>query len=418
MTGRQKGRVLQMTVCSFPPEIRVLKAARTLRDAGYDSAVLCPPMPGRPEYEEWNGIRIFRPRSLALAARPWDKILFQSAFFSPGWWRAIREATAAFEPDVLHVHDIWLARTAFRARRREKVVMDLHENMPAAVVEYVKGYRGAMKIFNRVFKTRSRVLRYERGALRGSDRVLVVVEEAAQRIAADHPRLDPSKVAVVENLESRDFLLDAARGVAPREAPAPEASVLYIGGFGPHRGIDTLIEAAVHLKAWDVTVRIDLIGAKKGSYVDMLTELIRERDVASHVNMIEWVPADTVLSLIQRASIGAVPHHSNPHTDSTIPHKLFQYMIAATPVLVSTSAPLARTVRAARAGGVFEAGNALDCAEKIRDMLSDPARLRAYGASGHDYVLREGHNWEEESAPALLAVYDTLCGSVGRPASL
>lgn len=409
MSAQARPRVLQITACPFPPEIRVLKAARSLRDAGYDSAVMCPPMAGRPEYEEWNGITILRPGSLAMAAASWDKLLFQSAFFSPAWWRAIREARERFRPHVLHVHDIWLARTAFSARGTEKVVMDLHENMPAAVVEYLKAYKGALETFNAVFKTHRRVLRYERSVLRRSDLVLAVVEEAADRVHADHPGLR-RKVAVVENLESKAFLLDARS--APTVAdPDPRPSVLYIGGFGPHRGIDTLIRAAALLKEWGVAVRVDLIGAKPGAYVDMMRALVDELDVTSHVRMVEWVPAEAVLSLIKSASIGAVPHHSNPHTDSTIPHKLYQYMIASTPVLVSTSAPLARTVRAARAGGIFVAGDPPSCAGKIREMLADPVVLRTYGANGHDYVLRQGHNWEEESTPALLAAYGSLLGA-------
>jgi hypothetical protein len=85
-------------------------------------------------------------------------------------------------------------------------------------------------------------------------------------------------------------------------------------------------------------------------------------------------------------------------------------MIAATPVLVSTSAPLARTVRAAQAGVIFKAGSAIDCADKNRSHASDNHPLRELGESGRRYVLQQGHNWEEEAAPALIAAYDTLLG--------
>jgi len=281
--------------------------------------------------------------------------------------------------------------------------MDLHENMPAAVDEYLKGYTGLQKIFNRAFKSRRRVLRYERRVLERSDLTLVVVQEAAHRVQSEHPGLGRDAVVVVENLESADFL-DASP--APQARNGSEPSILYIGGFGPHRGIDTLVEAMCHLKRWGVRVRLDLVGAKRGStYVDMIESIIAKLDVGSHVRMVEWVPADAVLSLIQRATIGAVPHHSNPHTDNTIPHKLYQYMIAGTPVLVSTSAPLARTVRAANAGGIFQAGDAADCAEQIRSMLSNQSSLERFGENGRTYVTEGGHNWEDESAPQLLDAY-------------
>jgi glycosyltransferase involved in cell wall biosynthesis len=311
-----------------------------------------------------------------------------------------------FSPDVLHVHDIWLAESTFRARRHEPVILDLHENMPAAVVEYLKGFRGAKRIFNWVFKRRGRVLAHERRALAASALTLVVVDEAASRVRQEHPGVPPESVVVVENLESKDFLEVTQSVAAPPLDERP--SLLYIGGFGPHRGIDTLAESMKHLKDWGVDVRLDLVGARPGQYVNMLREKITRLGVWSHVNMVEWVRPEAVLPMIKHATIGAVPHHANPHTDNTIPHKLFQYMIAGTPVLVSTSAPLARTVTAAQSGGVFRAGDALSCANAIRDMLTDRAALARMGENGRHYTLLQGHNWEEESAPRLVEAYDRL----------
>jgi glycosyltransferase involved in cell wall biosynthesis len=409
---RSRCRILQVTAQPFPPEIRVVKEGLSLQAAGYGSAVLCPPVQMRPSRETWRGIEVFRPNVLAGAELASDKLLFQSVFLSPAWLRAMREVIEEYDPHVLHVHDIWLGRTAFRARGRQRVVMDLHENMPAAVVEYLGSYRGAFKLFNAAFKNRRRVLGYERDLLMKCDLVLGVVQEARDRILAEHPGVDPHKVVNIENLESKEFV--AAPPGAQRLIGDDHFSVLYIGGFGPHRGIDTLIRAFAHLKRRGVNARLHLVGAKEGSaFLAMLRDLIAELDVASHVEIVGWVPAEAVLAYISQASVGTVPHHSNPHTDSTIPHKLFQYMIAARPVLVSTSGPLARTVRAAGAGRIFRAGDALDCADRIEEMVADPNGCRAQGGQGRRYVLELGHNWEEESAPALIAAYDRLLAGSG-----
>jgi glycosyltransferase involved in cell wall biosynthesis len=171
-----------------------------------------------------------------------------------------------------------------------------------------------------------------------------------------------------------------------------------------------LIAAMRQVKAWALNVRLHLVGAQKGTYAQIIGDLIRDLDVGSHVEVTGWVPPALVPAYITQASVCAVPHHSNPHTDTTIPHKLFQYMIAGRPVFVSSSGPLARTVRAAGAGLVFQAGDAMDCAEKIRDMSADPSGLAAAAARGRRYVFDEGHNWEDESAPALIRMYDQLLG--------
>lgn len=412
---RSSYRILQITALPFPPEIRVLKEARTLAEAGYQSAVLCPPIEGRPSRERWEGIEVFRPRSLTGTLFSGDKLLYQAAYFSPSWYRGIREAITAFNPHVVHVHDIWLGRTAFTASRGRKLVMDLHENMPAAVAEYLDGYRGAFRAFNAVFKTQARVRRYERALLTRSDLVLAVVKEARERVLETHPFLRPERVVNVENLESRAFIAGLTSEAVNASDTGDIFSVLYIGGFGPHRGIDTLIRAMHVLKSRRLRARAVLIGARGGPYLDMLRALVTELDVSSHVEIAGWVSSSEVLARIRRASVGAVPHKSNPHTDSTIPHKLFQYMIAERPVLVSTSPPLARTVRAAGAGEVFAAGNPEDCANAIERLASDPTACAAYGKAGRGYVLQQGHNWEDESGPRLLAGYDTLLGVTSVP---
>jgi hypothetical protein len=50
---------------------------------------------------------------------------------------------------------------------------------------------------------------------------------------------------------------------------------------------------------------------------------------------------------------------------------------------------------------------------KIRDMAADPKALEQAGARGYQYVMADGHNWEDESAPALIAAYDRLLGCAG-----
>jgi len=412
--SRGRFRILQLTAAPFPPAIRVVKEGLSLCEAGYQSVVMCPPIPGRPEKEIWNGVTILRPSVLAGSRSTLDKVLYQALFFSPAWYVSLKQVISECKPDVIHVHDIWLGRSVCWASTGQALVMDLHENMPAAVVEYLSGYRGAFKWFNRVVKSPARVLKYERSMLNRCDMVLVVVEEANARVCKAHPTLPAGRVVTVENLESRRFV---ERPLAPdaKQVLPDGNSVLYVGGFGPHRGLETLIEAHGHLKHWGISSTLYLVGAKESTYLQMLKSLIGRLDIEDRVRLVGWVEADSVLSYIRDASVCVVPHHSNPHTNTTMPHKLYQYMMARKPVLVSSSTPLARTVRAAGAGLVFEAGDPRDCASKIRELLADPAKAGEYARNGFRYVWEEGHNWEEEAAPALLRAYDELLGVARSP---
>ena len=76
------------------------------------------------------------------------------------------------------------------------------------------------------------------------------------------------------------------------------------------------------------------------SYLTQIEKLIEDLGVKEEVKITSQ-NSDQFYNILQ-ADLCCVPHNSNPHTDSTIPHKLFQYMIAKRPILVSSSAPLQR----------------------------------------------------------------------------
>ncbi|NOY77788.1 MAG: glycosyltransferase family 4 protein, partial [Calditrichaeota bacterium] len=118
-----------------------------------------------------------------------------------------------------------------------------------------------------------------------------------------------------------------------------------------------------------------------------------------------WVPFEKSARAIQEADICFIPHLSIAHTDTTVPHKLFQYMYLKKPVLVSSSPPLKRIVEETACGLVFEAGNPEDFAEKLLQMARSH-RLQEWGEAGHRAVV-ETYNWEKESQK-LVRIYREL----------
>jgi glycosyltransferase involved in cell wall biosynthesis len=239
-----------------------------------------------------------------------------------------------------------------------------------------------------------------------SDRVLTVVKEARDRVLREHKTLLDKNVINIENFESKRFIIQQTD--ARPSFKKDHFSILYIGGFGPHRGVDTLIKAMAIVKKSNCNIRVQLIGARPSDYLNTLTALVSELGVEEQVKITGWVAADQVLANIQQADVCCVPHHSNHHTDNTVPHKLYQYMIAKKPLLVSTSAPLRRIVTQANAGYVFKSSDPLDCAKVIMEMYKKHNDLEQFARNGFLYVMENSHNWEEKSAPALISMYDNL----------
>jgi glycosyltransferase involved in cell wall biosynthesis len=104
-----------------------------------------------------------------------------------------------------------------------------------------------------------------------------------------------------------------------------------------------------------------------------------------------------------------VPHRKHAHTDATIPHKLFQYMLASRPVIVSNCRPLARIIRETDAGLVFESGNVSELAIRIAELAANPGLREEMGRRGRAAAATR-YNWETEGQK-LVALYDKISAS-------
>ena len=116
---------------------------------------------------------------------------------------------------------------------------------------------------------------------------------------------------------------------------------------------------------------------------------------------------DDAECILDEAHIGLVPHVKSAHTDSTIPHKLFQYMARRLPVVVSNCVPLQRIVTDTRCGIVYESGNAQSMAVCLEEWNSDKrARMGIAGLT----AVQKTYNWTSPGTN-LLNLYQQLHGA-------
>ncbi|HDL78618.1 MAG TPA: glycosyltransferase, partial [Bacteroidetes bacterium] len=136
-----------------------------------------------------------------------------------------------------------------------------------------------------------------------------------------------------------------------------------------------------------------------------LKNLSVELGVENSVTFTGWLRFKESTQMIQNSDVCIIPHLSTEHTNTTVPHKLFQYMYLKKPVLVSSSPPLKRIVQEANSGLVFDAGNSADFADKLVQMF-ESGNLQKWGENGHKAVL-EKYNWKKESEK-LIRIYRAL----------
>ncbi len=395
----------------YPPDMRVKKETDALIKAGFRVHLLCLRRKDDDYESELNGLNISRidagRNNYQLAF--WDAVM-SVTFKHPRFLHAMPAWIEQNEISVIHVHDLPLAGTALALRKKHhlKVVLDLHENYPEALRTWFAWKKGLIvKWKNKLFMNPDRWTRHEYKAVLESDYVIAVVDEMKNRLIEKHD-VSPDKIIVVSNTEEKSFLNQPIDPAVYRNFEN-KFRIVYSGGIGPHRGVDTAIEAMRYLKAYP-DIELIIIGSGSRDVIHHLQRVSIEAGVAGHVHFLGHQAFDKFYSFMHLADVNIIPHKSNEHTDNTIPHKLYQSMMSGRPVLVSSSDPLKRVVNATASGLVFTANNPQDFAAKILLLYHDKNLCNTLGRNGKNATAEGTLNWDHEQI-LLIDFYKRLFNS-------
>jgi len=386
----------------YPPDIRVDKEMRMLSEAGHRLFLLCRGREQVGDEHREDGITVRYlcfPKNFAFRAL--NSARFYLTFRSLFWERECARFVRDFQLNALHVHDLPLVGSTYAVAKRFglPVVADLHENYPEALqVWYGSSLRKA------TLNSKERWLRYEKDICLRVSRVLVVVEESKEYLIKRG--IPASKILVIPNVTSPEFAqMPLDQRILGRYRD--HFIISYIGGFGPHRGIDIAIRAMRPLKALVPSARLLLVGSGQEGYVKELYQLVEKMGVQDTVEFTGWRPFAEVPSYIQASDVCLVPHNPSEQTDASAPHKLFQYWMLGKPVIVSSCRSLQRIVSLAQGGLVFEAGNPQSLAQTIARLHENPSLRHVLGENGRQMVLSGEYSWQQTAA-RLNALYREL----------
>lgn len=365
---------------AFTHDSRVEKEAHTLRHAGYRVTVICEARPNLPRREVRAGIAIQR------VPRRFRRIPVLRFFsYRADFKRALEEA----QPSVLHAHDTNALDPVGAVARRRGIpyVFDSHE------LWLGRTRHKHSRIYHRVIQLWHAFI--ERRYVPDAAAVLTVSAPIAEFLRT---RYRISTVELVPNYPDLDA--DSQRRelrslLQPDAIPADAPILLHIGLFVTDRGIEEVIRALPAIP----NAHFVLLGV--GPRAAQASRLAGERGVGERVHPLPHVPTDVVIGYARSATIGLAPIIGNAASYAhALPNKLFQYMAAGLPVVVSDLEQMSDVVRSADAGLVVNARDPAAIAAAVATLLADRREMERLGANGHAAVL-DRYNWQVAVRPLV-----------------
>lgn len=308
----------------------------------------------------------------------------RTARMTLGVWRMGR-AVHRLRPQVVHFHDPELIPLGLVMKcLGYRVIYDVHEDLPRQVL--TKYWIPA--VARRPVAWAVSVLEWL------AARIFDAIVPAEPKIAGRFP---PRKTALVRNFPILDELVQP--GAVPYDRRPPHFA--YIGAIARIRGICEITEALNRCET--EAARLCLAGVFQPAGLKTEVEALPGWQ---QVEFFGWADRAQVADILGSVRAGLTILHPTPKYLDAYPTKMFEYMSAGLPVIVSDFPLWRRIVDDAGCGLPVDPLDPQAVAGAMQWILDHPDEAEAMGRRGREAVEKD-YNWETE-ARKLVTLYNKL----------
>jgi glycosyltransferase involved in cell wall biosynthesis len=334
-------------------DARVRREARALADAGHRVTVL--DLPRDPA----AGERVLPGGVVARSVTPprWGRRKLPGQLHRGIFLASFVRAAVRLRPDVIHAHDAAMLAPGLIAARlaRARLVYDSHE--------LATGVQWRTRFWARI------VFALERVAAPRADAVITVSDGIARTLQARYG-LARAPV-VVRNVPDVDGAAEATGDVRGEIGVGDAPLILHHGSAARGRGCDALVGALARLPG----PHLLFLGPESRADVERLEAAARAAGVADRVHVTARVPVGDVLGAAAQADVGvSLLEDTCENHRLALPNKVFDYLAAGLPVVVSDLPELGGLVRARGVGAVARPGDEADIARALAEVIGEANR--------------------------------------------
>ena len=284
--------------------------------------------------------------------------------------------------DVFHFHDPELILTGILLKLTgKKVIYDVHEDTPLTMA--TKDYLGP--ITSKLFYFATSFAEWLGGKF--FDQIIVVIPSILKRF----PK---KKSTIIQNYALKDEL--SSKNITEQ---ARNNTILYIGDITRVRGVKEAIQALGYVP--DSLNASFVLGGRFSE--EGLEDEIKQLPGWEKVRYLGYVDREIMALELSKAGIGVNLMYNRPDHYGAQPNKLFEYMSAGLPVIVSDFPMMNVITNESECGLAVNPLDVEEIAEAYVKILTNPELKKTFSKNGRK-AIENKYNWESEY-PKLVEIY-------------
>ena len=387
------GRVCLIRQSIYPLDLLVRREAETLRQAGYETHVICLENPenenDRQLEEVINDVYVHR---LPLKRKKTSTARYVFDYLSFAFLASIKVTVLHIKRrfDVIQVNnmpDLLVFAAIAPKILGAKVVSMMYEPTPELWVDQRKTQPPRLlKIIERL-------------SLAFADLTFTVTQQLKDAYVSRGAR--PEKIDVVLNAPDESFL-EIKESYPPNVENEDCFTIICHGAIEERYGHDTILEATALVKPHIPDLQVRILG--KGTYVGRMLEMRKQLCLEGCVEYLGYVPLEQMVHELRIADVGIVAQKSSPYSNLVHTGKMYDYIALGKPVLASRLKAV-EAYFGEDALVFFEPGNPQSLADGILDLYLHPEKKKLLVRNAQ--VLYEKYRWDKQKQ-IYLSEYQNL----------
>jgi glycosyltransferase involved in cell wall biosynthesis len=321
-------------------------------------------------------------------------------FALPKFYRALRRAVAPVRYDLIHVGHLALLPLALGLGRSRKVPV-IYDAREFWAFDYARHFGPLRPVMQRLLEAVENRLITQAGAV-------FCINSHEGFLLRRYQKYNPQSL-MLNNLPKLFTNTDQHQDYPANFRKSGNSSIAYVGGFGPLNGAGEILEALEQVRSNGLQVDFRLIGSEppRQTENDALWREINKRD---YITTLPFLPYPAMMAHLSCARVGLALFHFQgryPLLGLGNSRKIFSYMEAGLPVIVSRHPVMAAIVNETGCGLVVDESSPAEIAQAITYVLEHPEAAQAMGRRGRQ-AMEQKYNWSTEEPKFLSGVSRSL----------